>query len=203
MTRWTCPYCGCGTNHYSAQRLAFVCDACGMPLRDERADQDRMAYDRTLALARENLTVGNWETSISLISPLCSQRPSDPQLYLILLAATTKNYTDFLIGNTAAQKQAAIYWDKLAALHCVNNAMVQYAQQRRQEILNLRNKNSLRSGRFLLYIGITLIVAGAADTAIKILALLGIGGWIWWWIAGYRDLRVPASWTSYANPFNN
>lgn len=202
MTRWTCPYCGCGTNHYSAQRLAFVCDACGMPLRDERADQDRMAYDRTLALARENLTVGNWETSISLISPLCSQRPSDPQLYLILLAATTKNYTDFLIGNTAAQKQAAIYWDKLAALHCVNNAMARYAQGRYRELQTLRYKNNMRTARFALYIGITLIIAGAADTVISILALLGIGGWVWWWIAGYKQFQVAKPQSQRNNPFN-
>ena len=201
MTRWTCPHCGCTSNHYSAQRLAFVCDACGTPMRDENAERNRMAYDRSIALARDNLAVGNWETCISQVSPLCSQRPSDPQLYLILLAAKTKNYSDFLIDNPTERQQASIYWDKLRSLHCVNNAMAQYSLRRRQELQRRRDKNNLRTARFAIYIGITLIVAGATITFVKVLSLLGIGGWIWWLISGYRHIPVFSPQSYWDNPF--
>lgn len=201
MTRWTCPHCGCTSNHYSAQRLAFVCDACGTPMRDENAERNRMAYDRSIALARDNLAVGNWETCISQVSPLCSQRPSDPQLYLILLAAKTKNYSDFLIDNPTERQQASIYWDKLRSLHCVNNAMAQYSLRRKQELQRRREKNNLRTARFAIYIGTTLIVAGAASTFVKVLSLLGIGGWIWWLISGYRRIPVFVPQSHLDNPF--
>lgn len=201
---WACPICGCSSKHYSPQYIRDVCDQCGRPVQDAAADQRRQSLDRTIAHAKDHLRVGNWDTCISLVEPLCSQAPADDRLYLILLAATTKGYTDYLLADSqsAAKSKAFTYWEKLYSLRVVNGVMQRYAAARRAELQRIRAKQWYRVAAILLGIGICLIVAGAASAFMCVLSLLGAAGLGWLLFSKCRVTRTTAGNSLSGNPFD-
>lgn len=180
VEHWTCPVCGCSSKHYSSRYMRDACDQCGHPVRDPAADLQRQSIDRTIALAKDHLRVGNWESCIYLIEPLCTKAPADDRLYLILLAAATKGYTDYLLtdAQSAMRSKAFAYWEKLYSLHVVNGVMQRYAAARRAELQRTRIKEWYRIAGFLLGIGICLIIAGSVSNIIGVLSFLGAVGLI-------------------------
>ena len=153
---WTCPQCGGTSNHFSRSRNALVCDTCGSIVQTEAERNADINFERSLALARQHLQVGNWDEAKRLIKPFCSSRPADKQLYLMLLMAVTKGYSDFLIDNEMAQRESFDYWDKLARLGCINNAMRSYAGKRTQHINEERGILSAKKG---IAIGISILIS--------------------------------------------
>lgn len=119
---WTCPHCGGISNHFSRSRNALVCDSCGTKIQTETERNADIDYERKLALARQHLLVGNWEEAKGLIKPFCSSRPADKQLYLMLLMAETKGYSDYLMNNESNRREAFGYWDKLERKRCDKTA---------------------------------------------------------------------------------
>lgn len=151
-----CPQCGCKEYHYSPSRGAMVCNQCGNSLQSDIQMEEDMNYDQAVRLATAHLRVENWEQTKQLIRPLCTNRPTDKKLYLILLAATTNNYENFLFDDDARRKEAYGYWEKLSRLHCVNRTMREYAC-RRAEVAEENRKSKLRLVG--IYIGICLVIA--------------------------------------------
>lgn len=141
---WLCPNCGCAGTHYNPRRMAMVCDQCGTPVANEAEDRLRMNDDRTLAQARAHLQVGNWDECTRLLTPLLNRRPTEKQLYLMLLACCTCGYTDLLLTTGGQQAAAARYWDKLLALRCINGPMQAYALRRRQALAAKRRAQQIK-----------------------------------------------------------
>ena len=129
-----CPQCGGTFYHFSQRKNKLICDTCGTVIQTEDERNADINYERNIALARQHLQVGNWEEAKRLIQPFCSSRPTDKQLYLMLLMAVTKGYTDYLVDNEAIRREAFEYWDKLVRLRCVNETMKRYARRRLQQI---------------------------------------------------------------------
>lgn len=135
---WTCPQCGGNSYHFSSSRGCMVCDTCGTEMWSEAERNEDLNYQKNMALARQHLKVGNWNEAKRLVLPYANSRPTDKQVYLILLAAVTKCYDDFLIEDPNARTEAAQYWEKLERLGCVNSAMVRYSQRRTDKVKALR-----------------------------------------------------------------
>lgn len=175
--------CGCHSYHYSHNRRAMSCDMCGHMFKNEQQQEDDMNYDNCITLAREHLQVGNWETCKRMVKPLCSKRPADKQLYLILLAATTKGYEDYLFDNASERAEASEYWDKLTKLNCVNNAMREYANKRMQKKEEIRNQEvsfiTLIICLCILTTIMTFVFALAESTFCGLMAVITIIGWIY------------------------
>lgn len=179
---WTCPQCGGISNHFSRSRNALVCDTCGSIVQTEAERTEDINYERKLALARQHLQVGNWEEAKRLIKPFCSSRPADKQLYLMLLMAVTKGYSDYLINNEASRREAFDYWDKLVRLGCVNETMKSYARNRLQYIHEERNILSAKRGIaigisvLISFIAICLLSTGSSDGTFFL--VLAVAAWI-------------------------
>ena len=141
-TRWHCPICGCTGRHYNESRMTIVCDQCGHSSDDETSAEERRSFDRAVAFAKEHLRVGNWTECKNLIQPFCYQNPNNAKLYLILLAAETKGYTDYIMEDNDSRRRARDYWDKLERLRSVNTVMRDYAIE-----ANARKKARIRGKR--------------------------------------------------------
>ena len=152
---WTCPQCGGTSNHFSRSRNALVCDTCGSIVQTEAERKADIDFERSMALAGQHLRVGNWDEAKRLIKPFCSSRPADKQLYLMLLVAVTKAYSDYLVNNEASRREAFDYWDKLVRLGCVNETMKSYARRREQYIYEEKSILSAKRG---IAIGISILV---------------------------------------------
>jgi len=179
---WMCPQCGGTTNHFSRARSALVCDTCGQVVQTEAERREDINYERTLSLARQHLQVGNWDEAKRLIKPFCSTRPTDKQLYLMLLMATTKGYSDLLVNNDAQRKEAAEYWDKLSRLGCINNTMKNYMRRRLQFINEENNiilaKKGVALGLSTLISIIALCMISASNDSGAFFIVLAIASWI-------------------------
>ena len=179
---WTCPHCGGTSNHFSRSRNALGCDTCGSIVQTEAERTEDINYERKLALARQHLQVGNWEEAKRLIKPFCSSRPADKQLYLMLLMAVTKGYSDYLINNEASRREAFDYWDKLVRLGCVNDTMRSYARNRLQYIHEEKNILSAKRGIaigisvLISFIAICLLSTGSSDGSFFL--VLAVAAWI-------------------------
>ena len=152
---WTCPHCGGTSNHFSRTRNALVCDVCGSIVQTDEERAADLNFERSMALARQHLQVGNWEEAKRLVKPFCSSRPADKQLYLMLLMAVTKGYSDYLIDNEISRNEASEYWDKLVRLGCVNETMKNYARRRLQYI---NDEKSILSAKKGIAIGISTLI---------------------------------------------
>ncbi len=139
---WTCPFCGANRNHFNMERNVLVCDTCGNEVQTEFEAGLQLKYEKDIALARQHLKVGNWNDVKRIISPYCVTRPADRMIYLILLDAVTKQYTDYILDNSLLKKEAAGYWDKLERLGCINNVMVDYANARIDHMERTRSVNT-------------------------------------------------------------
>lgn len=158
MSNWRCPGCGATTYHYDPRTLRLVCDFCPTPVSSEAELQARLQFDRTVALARQHLTVGNYKECKNLIKPLTASYPADKQLYLLLLACSTESYTvtDFI--DYAARAEAAGYWDKLERLNCVNGVMLDYARRCMDKRAAGKKKGVIAMTIYLLASGVSLIM---------------------------------------------
>lgn len=177
---WTCPQCGGHTNHFNRTVNGLVCDSCGMRVQSEAEREEDINFERSMVLARDHLRVGNWEEAKQLVMPFCESRPADKQLYLMLLVAVTKCFTDFLLNDYAKRKEAAGYWDKLERLGCVNSMMREYANQRIKRVNELRSVLSAKK-RFayglcalLTFITIcTVVIGGKLNIFSLIVTIIG------------------------------
>ena len=205
---WTCHVCGGTTKEYDPTLRCVVCLGCGTPVSDEEQNE-RAGYERSKALARDHLRVGNWYEAKRLIEPLCSSRPADKELYLILLFAVTKNLSDFLYGKRDGcfRADAAQYWDKLEKLKCVTHLMKEYARKRddyvRQKVEMYKCKRGLLILISILMSFITICML-LADSDIGP-AMIGISAICWVifyrWLAKNRRTNIIYSQYSDRNPF--
>lgn len=145
---WICPYCGGTSYRFSSSRNALVCDVCKNIVQSETERAEQNEYERILGIAKQHLQVGNWDEAKRLLRPFCSSRPTEKMLYLMLLVAVTKNFTDYLMNDEDALEEAGLYWEKLQYLKCVNAAMVEYAQRRDQYIAERKSAFFSKSGIF-------------------------------------------------------
>lgn len=140
----TCTHCGCTAFHYNSARRRVVCDGCGHPVADPQLEQQMMQYDRTYAQAMDHLAAGNWEQTIQMIRPLLSQRPTEKRLYMALLRAATRDFSDIAMTNTSYRTTASDAWSKLLRLQGVTGDMLRYSRRRyelhRTELQRQRNK---------------------------------------------------------------
>lgn len=185
--RRMCSRCGCSSFHYSSREVRIICDQCGHPFYDPILDHQQQTYDRNLKLAREHLRVGNWDDSKNLVKPLCHHNPSDPQLYLILLASITQGYNNYLCDNIQEQKEAAVYWDKLVSLRSVNSVMRAYAQKRKAEtIAKLMNKRDVIYA-LLFGIAVTLIFSAILTSIFSRILSFSISCFILWRLISFHN----------------
>ena len=148
-TRWHCPVCGCPGRHYNETRMTIVCDQCGHSADDETSAESRRSFDRAVAFAKEHLRVGNFTECKNLIKPFCYDNPNNAKLYLLLLAAETKGYSDYFMDDDNSRHAARDYWDKLERLRSVNTVMRDYAREANaKKIARIRGK---RTALFLLF----------------------------------------------------
>lgn len=154
-TGMRCPRCGGTDCEYVSRINAYVCNECDHRFRSEAdrvADED---YERKKGFARQHLAVGNWYEVRNILQPLCSVRPSDKELYLMLLMAVTKGYSDMLLHSEGARMDAADYWEKLRHLHCINGTMRRYARKR-QECIS--DEKQLDAAKISIAVGISVLV---------------------------------------------
>lgn len=131
---WICPVCGGNSQHFNSNRCCIVCDTCGTEVRSDAQRNEDISFQQNMALARQHLQVGNWDEVKRIVKPYTRTRPAEKQVYLYLLAATTKCFEDYLLDNPAADAEAAEYWDKLVRLGCVNSAMRSYLERRAEKV---------------------------------------------------------------------
>ena len=135
-----CSRCGCSSFHYNRSRMRMECDLCGTPVYDPQQDQQLMQYDRTYSQALGHLDVGNWEQAIVLLRPLMSQYPTEKKLYLAVLRASTQDFGDIDMDNTANRAIASEGWDKLVRLNGITGEMIRYSRQRYEKYRGELNK---------------------------------------------------------------
>lgn len=135
-----CSRCGCSSFHYNRSRMRMECDLCGTPVYDPQQDQQLMQYDRTYSQAMGHLDVGNWEQAIVLLRPLMSQYPTEKKLYLAVLRASTQDFGDIDMDNTANRAIASEGWDKLVRLNGITGEMIRYSRQRYEKYRGELNK---------------------------------------------------------------
>ena len=163
---WTCPQCGGHTKRYRQGRRCVVCSTCQSPVISERDQSQDIEFQRKKALAYDYLRVGNWIEARELIKPYCSDHPTDPELYLMLLVAETKCFTDLMVNDNASRRAAAEYWDKLERLNAVNSSMVEYAEKRRNQIYHLRHDHKN-------YLGICYAISAVLSLIVQISLFTG------------------------------
>ena len=139
-----CTRCGCSSFHYNRSRMRMECDSCGTPVYDPQQVQQLMEYDRTYSRAMSHLTAGNWEQTIGLLRPLMSQYPTEKRLYLAVLRAATRDFTDIGMENMVNRATASEAWDKLIRLNGITGEMLRYGRRRyekhREELSKQRTK---------------------------------------------------------------
>ena len=140
---YVCEYCGSSRFHYNPSKMKMVCSCCMTPVHDASQDQQLMQYDLAYAKARDHLTAGNWQEVINSVRPLTYQNPTDKKLYVALLRAATKDYSDIAMEDTSRRTEASNAWDKLRRMNGLNNEMRRYSRRRyekhRDELLHKRN----------------------------------------------------------------
>lgn len=139
-----CSRCGGSSFHYNRSRMRMECDVCGTPASDPQQEQQLMQFDRACSQAMGHLTAGNWDEALQLLQPLLHQHPTEKRLYLAVLRAATKDFTDIAMANAASRHIASEAWDRLVRLNGVTGAMIRYGRQRyalhRRELLRQRTK---------------------------------------------------------------
>ena len=131
--RWTCPRCGCHTQHFSSELERYICDDCGFAELTESDRNRQEQYARSVSRAKKHLQVGDWDSCCSIIRPLAREYPADTLLYAILLASLTRGYEDLLMEDDGNRRmEAASVWDKLDRMHGINQTMRDYADSRRR-----------------------------------------------------------------------
>lgn len=205
---WTCHVCGGTTKEYDPTQRCVVCLGCGTPV-SEVEQNERAGYERSKALARDHLRVGNWYEAKRLIEPLCSSRPADKELYLMLLCSVTKNLSDFLyeICDDSLREEAAKYWDKLEKLRCVTHLMKEYARKRNDYVRQTMEMYKCKRGLLILisilmsFITICMLLA---DSDIG-LGMIGISAICWvilyMWFVKNRRVNIIYYQYSDRNPF--
>lgn len=172
-----CSRCGCSSFHYNRSRMRMECDLCGAPLRDPQQDQQLMQYDRTYSQAVGHLTAGNWTQAINLLKPLLEQYPTEKRLYLAVLRAATRDFSDLAMENLSARILASQAWDKLVRLNGVTGEMLRYSRRRYERH---REELSRRRDRILLWIFMAALCSFLAGIALAIacywIALAGAAG---------------------------
>ena len=177
LDNWKCRMCGSRAYQFNPRSMRLACSECRSPISTAEEMKAKVQLEKTLAFAKQHLHVGNYSECRNLVLPLLDQYPADKRVYLMLLACSTKGYTDLHITDDEIRCEAAEYWDKLERLRCVNNAMIDYARRIRKrtndETSKKRRKHiaALLCTCFLLLIFIAagqpfLIVCGFIATSI-------------------------------------
>lgn len=175
VATWICPSCGGTAKHYNTATGHFVCSSCGTEIISPEEERKKIHYLNTVQKAKDNLRVGNWDTSKQLVYPLLNDYPCDKTLYLILMAAITKGYEDYLFDSTLAQKQeAANVWNKLSRLDSINATMIDYA--RKKDLIAQSRWEALKKKVLLLIAGVVfaILLAVAISSALSTLVMLAI-----------------------------
>ena len=168
---WICTVCGCNENRIHKTKGCLVCSSCGTEVRTEAERQEELNYQRNMVLAKNHLRVGNWDEAKRIVKPYANSRPSDKQVYLYLLVATTKCFEDYLIDNSAANQEAEMYWDKLRRLGCVNSAMINYAERRAAKLRAIKNEFNAKRA-FFVAINVILTVFALMVVFLQILCFV-------------------------------
>lgn len=172
-----CSRCGGSSFHYNRSRVRMECDTCGTPVSDPQREQQLMQFDQACSQAMGHLTAGNWEDALQLLQPLLRQYPTEKRLYLAVLRAATKDFTDIAMANAANRHIASEAWDRLVRLNGVTGAMIRYGRQRyalhRKELLRQRRKLLA----WLFAAALCSLLAGIfLETEHGFLAVLCVGG---------------------------
>lgn len=186
---WICPQCGGNSYHFSSSRCCLICDTCGTKVQSEAERSAELNFQKNIALARQHLRVGNWDEAKKLAKEYENSRPTEKQIYLILLAAVTKCYEDLLINDSEARSEALTYWKKLERLGCVNSAMISYSQRRAAKIKALETEMEVKRLSVIAFnLILTLITFGMIMSG-KGIAILFIILTVVGWSQGNKWLR--------------
>ena len=127
-----CIRCGCSSFHYNRTRLRMECDSCGRPVYDAQKEAQLEQYDRAYTQAMGHLCAGNWSQTISILKPFWEQYPTEKKLYLGVLRAATRDFTDLSMLTDSERTAASEAWDKLVRLQGVSREMIRYAGMRQE-----------------------------------------------------------------------
>lgn len=187
---WICPQCGGSVVHFNSDKMVTECIFCGFEVKTEAERQADLDFQRNMAIARQNLRVGNWEEARKLVEPYEKSKPSDKQVYLILLAAVTKGYEDYLLDDPLDYYDAKVYWEKLRRLRCVNAVMQDYARRREALVLERKEKHLTISSVILIICGALTLTAVFVVLSGKWVAVFFIIAAILAWIIGLRWIII-------------
>lgn len=126
-----CPFCGCETQHYNSARLRMECDLCGAPVSDSAQQSERMAFDRSFALANAHLAAGGWDRALGTLRPLLEQRPNEKKLHVAVFRSATQDLEDLACENGARREAASAAWDSLRRLRGLTPEIVRYGRRKR------------------------------------------------------------------------
>lgn len=168
-----CPRCGGNILRFNPYGYP-ICNECGTRIQTESERDAEIKYERDLGMARQYLQVGDWNKAKKLIKPYCDTHPTDKRLYVMLLVAETKCYTDYLINNYFSRIDAAEYWDKLLRCGYVDRSMRTYARNRYNYINDMIEKISTKCWIAGCLAGILFIISGCLILAGEPICILWI-----------------------------
>ena len=178
---WSCQYCGGSEYHFDNHRGIVVCSTCGREVRTQEQRSADIKFFEAITLAKRHLKVGNWEEAKRLVKAYCNVRPDDKTLYLILLAASTKCYSDYRMDDDRERSEASECWDKLERLHCVNSLMRQYASKRYAYLNSKREtimyKKGILFGLSLILTLTTIVLFASGEASGFIFAVFTVISW--------------------------
>lgn len=163
-----CLHCGGTSFHYNSGRMRMECSSCGTPLNEYALQEQQMQYDRMYSQAMSHLLAGNWDQTISQLKPLTNQYPTDKKLYIALLRATTRDFSDIEMQDSNKRAIASDSWDKLVRLRGVTSDMIRYGMNRyERHMFELRRqKNIVLNWLFSVSIAIFLMGLTISQKAI-------------------------------------
>ena len=180
--RWMCPICGSTTKRLNKERMVLVCEGCGRDVRSEEETKAELDYLKNMSLARDNLSVGNWDEVKRLVKPYVKSKPADKQLYLMLLSAETKGYTDMRMADWSSLENAGEYWNKLERSKCVNQLMKEYAWRRRKEYSRMKERQFAITMILIIIVVLLSFIAMCtivfADESIPVFVTSAVLSWI-------------------------
>ena len=152
------------------------CDGCGAPVDFQSEVQREERYFSAVSQADAHLTVGNWAQAVGLLSPLLQDNPGDSQLYLKLLRAATKDYSDFALEDNSMKTLAASCWSKLTRLNVFTPDMREYSRRMRSGMFGRLKKAAAVIIAWLLLAAVLMFTAafefsGGCEDAASFLAV--------------------------------
>ncbi len=202
-----CPYCG-GLGGYSSIDRNVSCAFCGHVFDALNIWENMKEHDDKMFLAGEHIKAGNWDEVIKVLTPISSLKyPADQRIYIYLLTAATKGFTDYELLDYSKRRLAADSWDNLSNLNSITSEMKCYS---REKYCREHNQVQNATSRILLWFVIAAIAAIIAAicfvTASYSLTFIFVNGVIGCLIIAALTYAgniasVNANWNINQNPF--